>query len=1689
MKASRAGAAVAVATVVRISALRVVLFAVLVFGLAVGGVSPPPAAAAGTKAGSKAAASGTILDAGSPDAVPGQYIVALQPSAVSGTATVTSVAQALTSTYGGTVGPVFDGFQAFTLDATDAIASAMAGDALVSYVDQDQYDQADALPAPPPVQDDPDWGLARINQRMPTLGSDPQFAAGPSAGVTIYMVDTGVQISNPDFGGRASYAYNAFTGARDNAPDCPVKVGHGTPVAALAAGTVYGVAKQALIKSVKVMNCDSNGKPVETQGAITNSGLNWILQNGTTPAVVNISLGANAPSESRAQVVNDLVAKGFTVVMAAGNNKTDACNETPGSKTSDGTPMNAIVVGATSLDKTTTPMVDKLHALSDYGKCVTLFAPGGNVTSASANPADAPQTFGQGTSFAAGYVSGAAAILLAAHPKLTQNQVKAALVADATSPATNGVSTLIAGAAAENSPDLLLHVAPPAPQNTVTVNGPAVSQTVGSGPGAVDFTFSGTAGQSVYVNGTGGAFNANIALYDKMGSQLAGGSHSSGSSGQQESWINPVVLPLTGTYSIHVVPAAGASGTVALQVLTAAAVTATVNGPAVTATIPSSLPGQRILATFAGTAGTSVYVNGTTGKYRSSVTLYDPSGAQIASGNGSSSGSPSSWFSSTPLSKTGTYTLSIVPDAGATGAVTFQVFGSDVTLTPTVDGAAVSGTIPASLPGQHVTAKFTGTAGQSITINGTTPSFHSSVTLFDPTGAQIASTNYYGSSSGSPSSWFSSTSLSKTGTYTLSIVPDPGATGAVTLHVIGSDLTLTPTVDGAAVSGTIPASVPGQHVTVRFAGTAGQSVDLNGATNSYLSVLTLYDPTGTQIGSTNYSGSSSGSAASWFSSVRLSTTGTYTLSLVPDAGATGPVKVQVLGSAIALTPTVDGAAVSGTIPAATPGKRITATFSATAGQAIYINGSTTGFTPWMKLYDPAGVQIASGNGVTSFPGTPQTWIRPTNAPTTGTYTLVINPDATATGDFSLQVFGSYVTGSATVNGAPTALLVPPSAPGKIMAITFSGTAGSVVGMEGITGTVGGVLAMDDPDGAQIASGVAIPLNQCPEDEAPGTCPQVLIVPVTLPLTGTYTVYFTTDPGLWGPLSVELTGAPGAAPPVNLISTPTTVDGAPATVSIPSASAANRVAVTFSATAGQAITVNLTRGTMDCSSQTFSLVGPSGQIVVPQTGVSLCSSPTFLFLTGLPADGTYTLYLFPSSSQTGTFTLQVLSSYVTASATIDGPSVPIAIPSSSPGRHAALTFAGTAGQAIYVNFARETSGCDSQTFSLVGPSGQIIVPQTGISPCSSSVVLPPTDLPATGTYTLYEFPSSTQSGTFGLQVLSKYLTATATVDGPTTTVTIPSSSPGQRAAISFAGNAGQVIYVNSPKGTVDCSLMWFSLVGPSGQVVTQQTGTRLCDNSTVASPTALPATGTYTLYVTPDGDGTFGLQVLSQSVTASATVDGPAVPIAIPSSSPGEHVAVTFSASAGQVVYVNSASGTIDCSYMAFSLIGPSGQLVVPQTGTRLCSAETVISPIAVPATGTYTLYLFPVAGQTGTFALQILTKYVAAAATVDGAAVPITIPGNAPGQRVAETFSATAGQAVSISEVSSTISCSQGARWISLVGPSGQVVVSQAGISDLCRTGVILGMTGLPATGTYTLYISPATDQSGTFSLQAQSYI
>jgi hypothetical protein len=101
---------------------------------------------------------------------------------------------------------------------------------LVAYIEADQVMQAFA------TQNNATWGLDRIDQRnLPLSGTYTYDYTG--TGVKAYIIDTGILYSHNDFGGRASFGYDAFGG---NGSDCN---GHGTHVAGTVGGTTWGVAK------------------------------------------------------------------------------------------------------------------------------------------------------------------------------------------------------------------------------------------------------------------------------------------------------------------------------------------------------------------------------------------------------------------------------------------------------------------------------------------------------------------------------------------------------------------------------------------------------------------------------------------------------------------------------------------------------------------------------------------------------------------------------------------------------------------------------------------------------------------------------------------------------------------------------------------------------------------------------------------------------------------------------------------------------------------------------------------------------------------------------------------------------------------------------------------------------------------------------------------------------------------------------------------------------------------------------------------------------------------------------------------------------------------------------------------------------------------------------------------------------
>jgi hypothetical protein len=253
----------------------------------------------------------------------------------------------------------------------------------------------------------PSWGLDRIDQTATAGDNAYNYPSNGGAGVRVYVVDTGVMATNPDFAGRMLPGADML-GQNLEAADCQ---GHGTHVAGTVAGTKYGVAKKASIVPVRVLSCTGSGS-----WSYFISAMDWIIANNPagTPAVMSASLGGgNYPLANAA--VEKLYAAGITPVIAAGNSNIDACGTSPA-----GAP-NAITVGATDIN-------DARASYSNWGECVDVFAPGSQIVSDSHLDPTGSRSL-SGTSMATPHVSGLAALYLAANPTATPAQVTSAIKA------------------------------------------------------------------------------------------------------------------------------------------------------------------------------------------------------------------------------------------------------------------------------------------------------------------------------------------------------------------------------------------------------------------------------------------------------------------------------------------------------------------------------------------------------------------------------------------------------------------------------------------------------------------------------------------------------------------------------------------------------------------------------------------------------------------------------------------------------------------------------------------------------------------------------------------------------------------------------------------------------------------------------------------------------------------------------------------------------------------------------------------------------------------------------------------------------------------------------------------------------------------------------------------------------------
>jgi len=283
----------------------------------------------------------------------------------------------------------------------------------IATVENDQFAQGQQV-----QQRNPPWHLDRIDQRSSSL-NNYYYSKYTGEGNDIYILDSGIYYRHSEFEGRAYYggydALDFLDGTNWRGSDCN---GHGTHVAALAAGKNYGVAKKARVYSIRVLDCNLFGP----YSAIL-AGLDYTIQKireRKRKAVVSMSLSGPRSPTFDAQV-RKVVQNGIPVVVAAGNARKNACGFSPSAAEAYG----IISVGGTKQYR------DGIYFSTNYGPCISIMAPGQDVRSATYTCSNC-WSFLSGTSMSTPLVSGAISLLQQQFPSHSVNQLKQQLLASST---------------------------------------------------------------------------------------------------------------------------------------------------------------------------------------------------------------------------------------------------------------------------------------------------------------------------------------------------------------------------------------------------------------------------------------------------------------------------------------------------------------------------------------------------------------------------------------------------------------------------------------------------------------------------------------------------------------------------------------------------------------------------------------------------------------------------------------------------------------------------------------------------------------------------------------------------------------------------------------------------------------------------------------------------------------------------------------------------------------------------------------------------------------------------------------------------------------------------------------------------------------------------------------------------------
>ncbi|MEE8526043.1 MAG: S8 family peptidase [Thermoanaerobaculia bacterium] len=356
---------------------------------------------------------------------PERYIVVLKkdPGAGSGAgpqvAATPEAAAALTSSFAISNVKTFGAMRVLSATMEKKTARQLAKDPMVAFVQEDGIKSVGPRAG---TEDVSSWGLDRSDQRQ--LPLDDVYEPGATgAGVHVYVLDTGVDVSQAEFAGRIGEGFSSQPGGFGD------DHGHGTHVAGTVGGTEFGIAKAVIIHPVRVLR---NGTGNDSDVI---EGIEWATANRQAngwPGVANMSLGGSVAPAIDTAVCRSLET-GLAHAIAAGNDSGQACDKSPARV------QQAVTAGATARN-------DRRASFSNYGLCVDVFGPGVDIRSA--RRGSGSQVF-SGTSMASPHVAGVMALCAERHPGSDPAALKACVVDHATPG--------VVGSPGKDSPNLLLY--------------------------------------------------------------------------------------------------------------------------------------------------------------------------------------------------------------------------------------------------------------------------------------------------------------------------------------------------------------------------------------------------------------------------------------------------------------------------------------------------------------------------------------------------------------------------------------------------------------------------------------------------------------------------------------------------------------------------------------------------------------------------------------------------------------------------------------------------------------------------------------------------------------------------------------------------------------------------------------------------------------------------------------------------------------------------------------------------------------------------------------------------------------------------------------------------------------------------------------------------------------------------------